>query len=267
MSQMAIYQIRNKINGKVYIGSAVNIKYRWRSHRSLLRKGIHHSTHLQRAFNLYGEDNFAFEVLEAVNNRSALLDREQFWIDKLGSCNDKNGYNIALQAGSPMAGRRQTEEAKFKTGIASKRWHQANKGTPKYRAYLNNLSRALKGHIVSEETRVKISEKAKLRTGEKNPFFGKTHSEETRRKLSLKRSGRTRSEEAKRKTSETMRSKRVNQGSTNKSAKLTEADVVAIKRRLLSGEKQLDIAADYGVCGSAIGLIKQGKTWKHVAVM
>lgn len=171
MSQMAIYQIRNKINGKVYIGSAVNIKYRWRSHRSLLRKGIHHSTHLQRAFNLYGEDNFAFEVLEAVNNRSALLDREQFWIDKLGSCNDKNGYNIALQAGSPMAGRRQTEEAKFKTGIASKRWHQANKGTPKYRAYLNNLSRALKGHIVSEETRVKISEKAKLRTGEKKPLL------------------------------------------------------------------------------------------------
>lgn len=37
---------------------------------------------------------------------------------------------------------------------------------------------------VSEETRQKLSEAAKKRCGEKNPFYGKTHSGETKELLS-----------------------------------------------------------------------------------
>ncbi len=36
-----IYQIRNSQNGKLYIGSAVNVRNRWVEHRKLLRKGAH----------------------------------------------------------------------------------------------------------------------------------------------------------------------------------------------------------------------------------
>lgn len=38
-----IYGIRNNVNQKIYVGSAVNIKRRWKEHRTLLRKGAHHS--------------------------------------------------------------------------------------------------------------------------------------------------------------------------------------------------------------------------------
>lgn len=261
-----IYQIRNKVNGKVYVGSAVNVKHRWSSHRSLLRKGIHHSIHLQRAFDLDGEVNFAFEILEIVQCKEDLLTREKYWIDSLNCYNDKFGYNIALQAGAPMAGRTQTEEANRKTGTASRDWHKKNKGTPKYEAYLNNLSNSLIGHPVSDKTKAKIGEKAKLRTGENNPFYGKTHSKETRNRLSKQRKGVIRSKEANKKTSETLKSKKANQGSSNGSAKLTEADVIQIKRRLSYGDKTVSIANDYGVSKSTVGFIKQGVTWKHILV-
>lgn len=41
------------------------------------------------------------------------------------------------------------------------------------------------------EIRKKLSDAAKLRTGEKNPFFNRTHSEETRQKISRTRTGLT----------------------------------------------------------------------------
>jgi len=42
-----IYKIRNKQNNKVYIGSAVDIKKRWRDHKWNLKENKHHNPHLQ----------------------------------------------------------------------------------------------------------------------------------------------------------------------------------------------------------------------------
>lgn len=54
-----IYAIRNTVNGNAYIGSTTNYKSRWFTHKSLLRKGKHHSFILQRAWDKYGEAAFA----------------------------------------------------------------------------------------------------------------------------------------------------------------------------------------------------------------
>lgn len=59
-----IYSITNVLNKKIYIGSAVNIKKRWSDHRYCFLKNKHHNSHFQSAWNLYGESNFKFEVIE-----------------------------------------------------------------------------------------------------------------------------------------------------------------------------------------------------------
>lgn len=59
-----IYQIINKENGKIYIGSTLNFKMRFRGHKSELRRGVHSNTHLQNAWLRYGEAAFVFCILK-----------------------------------------------------------------------------------------------------------------------------------------------------------------------------------------------------------
>lgn len=54
-------------------------------------------------------------------------------------------------------------------------------------------------------------------------------------------------------------------GERNGQAKLTEAAVVAIRRRAATGEYHRVIAADYNVSDAAVDLVVSRKTWKHVA--
>ena len=55
-----IYKITNLVNGKFYIGSAVNLRLRMNGHRTRLNVGTHKNRHLQAAWKLYGRDSFKF---------------------------------------------------------------------------------------------------------------------------------------------------------------------------------------------------------------
>ncbi len=95
-----VYQIKCTSNRKFYIGSAVDVLDRCEHHRSSLRRGDHRNSHLQAAWNKYGEDNFEFTVLESVDPND-LLNAEQNWIDQTQSANKEFGFNIYSIAGSP----------------------------------------------------------------------------------------------------------------------------------------------------------------------
>jgi len=77
-----IYSIKNTINEAIYIGSTKNFSKRKKTHKNSLIKNKHHSIHLQRAWNKYGEENFKFEIIEEceINKR---VYREQYYIDTL----------------------------------------------------------------------------------------------------------------------------------------------------------------------------------------
>ena len=90
-----IYHIRNKINGKEYIGQTIDIRERLYRHFYDLASGSHHSIKLQRAFNKYGKDSFEISYKKySINSIEELLIKEQKEIEKYDSCN--NGYNMTF---------------------------------------------------------------------------------------------------------------------------------------------------------------------------
>jgi group I intron endonuclease len=92
-----IYQIRCRQNGKIYVGSAVDLRRRWEKHRRALADGAHHNDHLQQAWHLYGEANFEFQILQLVP-AAELLRAEQEWIDRTDCTHRKIGFNITRLA-------------------------------------------------------------------------------------------------------------------------------------------------------------------------
>lgn len=85
-----VYEIVNIKNHKRYIGESIHCLMRWGQHRNNLRKNKHPNCHLQRAWNIYGENSFEFHVLE-ICNIDFLTEREIFWIAHYDSM--KQGYN------------------------------------------------------------------------------------------------------------------------------------------------------------------------------
>lgn len=150
-----IYKITNKITGKCYIGSAIDLNHRWACHRYDLRKQRHHSKYLQRSWNKHGKDVFEFSVLELVENKEHLIMREQHWINWFDAVNV--GYNNVGIAGSNL-GMKHSEEAKKKMSVALKKAM-----TEERRKQIGDFHR---GRVASKETRLKMS---KNRKGVKRP--------------------------------------------------------------------------------------------------
>lgn len=197
----------NNINLNYYIGSAINTSKRRDCHFSQLRKQIHANTHLQNAFNLYGQDAFTFEVIEPCE-QDKLIEREQYWIDYYRE-NGETLYNICLIAGNNL-GLKFSEEAK-------RRLSKIRKGRKHSEESKRKMSVAKTGVALSDETKAKISaskkgvprgplsEEHKKRIGMKSKgrttMLGKHHSEETKKKLSMANKGRAITPEAKAKMS------------------------------------------------------------------
>lgn len=89
-----IYAIKCVPTGKLYVGSAANCFSRNRVHRQKLELGKHVNRYLQAAWGKHGADAFVFEMLEECLV-GELKQREQFWINKTRSGENKFGFNLA----------------------------------------------------------------------------------------------------------------------------------------------------------------------------
>ena len=90
---IGIYKIKNKVNGKVYIGQSIRIEKRWIDHKKTLRSNSHRNIYLQNAWNKYGEENFIHEIIEECDI-SELNDKEIYWIKYYNSTDSSCGYNL-----------------------------------------------------------------------------------------------------------------------------------------------------------------------------
>lgn len=215
MNISGIYKIVNTKNGKFYIGSAKNIHKRWMRHLNDLKNNKHCNILLQRSFIKYGESYFKIEVIEKTND---LLTREQYFIDKFKPF-APNGYNIGCSAtgGDNLSNNPNKDEIikKITKGIKNryknmsdedkKKYSEKMKGpnNPNYGNKWNKKQRkaASKRRIgikLSKKTRHKMSEAQKKiwsneqykekismkRRGQGNAFYGKKHSDKTKKHVS-----------------------------------------------------------------------------------
>lgn len=86
-----IYQIKNTTTGECYVGSSVNIQERLYNHMCNLCKGVHINKLLQESWNRDGPVAFTFSILEAVENRTVLRQREVYWVKKTEAL--EKGFN------------------------------------------------------------------------------------------------------------------------------------------------------------------------------
>jgi frataxin-like iron-binding protein CyaY len=64
--RMGVFQIKNKINGKVFIGSSTDLKAIWYAQKLQLNVGMHQNSDLQKEWEEYGAENFIYEILEEI---------------------------------------------------------------------------------------------------------------------------------------------------------------------------------------------------------
>lgn len=162
-----IYKIENLVNGKVYIGQAVDIGNRCKNHKKALKNNVHINKHLQNSWNKYREENFKFEVIEECTE-AELTKREQYWIDFYGGLNSSSNYNKRDASSKGHL----SEESKLKVS-------KANKGKilgPLKEETKQKISIALKGRPAHNkgvpmlvETRKKISESSKGKCKPRTP--------------------------------------------------------------------------------------------------
>ncbi len=144
-----IYKIVCSSNGKVYVGSAMNLQRRKLDHFKQLRSQTHRNKYLQRAWVKYGADAFEFIVIELVAV-PLLVEREQYWMDHLQVCDRRKGFNILPTAASPL-GMKYSDEVR-------RRVSDALRGRPKSETHRQKLSEANQGKKFSASVRQKLSD-------------------------------------------------------------------------------------------------------------
>lgn len=143
-----IYCIENIVNHKKYIGQSVDIKTRFRNHKSELRHNKHKNEHLQSSWNTYGEDSFIFYVLEYCELAS-LDDLETYYIEKYNARDKSYGYNY--ESGGHK-NKSLSHETRKKIG-------NAHRGTQLTDEWKQHIAESNIGRVFSDETRKKISER------------------------------------------------------------------------------------------------------------
>lgn len=143
-----IYKITNLLNGKIYVGKRV------KENASDMEKYYGSGIAIKLAIQKYGKENFKKEVLEKVEDKNLLGERERFWIAKLDAQNPGIGYNL-----SP-GGDGGCTSASAKKGAETRRQHgyRCSEETKK------KLSEAHKGQKFSDEHKQNLRRNHHLRT-------------------------------------------------------------------------------------------------------
>lgn len=246
-----VYEIRNTLNDKVYIGSSINVSSRLAAHRNHLKRGKHGSAHLQCSWDKYGSDAFKFKQLIVCSEKDILF-YEQRIMDGYKANQREFGYNKRIVVES-CAGMKLTDEHKAKIAAKVPRGvnHQYYGVGLCAKAY--QIAADMKrGKPMSAEQRAKQS--AATKGKKKHPGFGEIlsaarkgmkFSEQARRNMSIARTGMVQTREAK-----------------EHKGKLTYEKVAELRKLAADGVgPHSKLAEMFGVSRGRISAILRGESW------
>lgn len=197
-----VYEITTNIDDRRYIGSTKNPDKRFKRHKKHLENNSHHSVYFQRFYTKHKENiTLSFNILDRLDTEAECRQAEQTYLDK--------HYNSLLNTSKFASGgdllsyhpRRQEIIKKMrrslKEGFASGKRQSVRLYGSKNPNFKN------KGFIISvsfcpackkeRETYKKDEDGlcrsclAKTRVGSKNPFYGKTHTKQSKAAMSKTR--------------------------------------------------------------------------------
>lgn len=207
---VGVYVLTDEVTGKFYIGSSSNIVKRVKRHIDELRRGVHHNVNFQKVWEK--TTGIIQSFLPTVTREEAYI-LEQDIMDRHAGNDKCLNIGLSVRGGDNLTRHpdreniikriKKTLESRVagltpherkllwgKPGNRNGMWGKTH--TAEVRAKLSDLHRGNTynlGRKFTPEHRSKISELAKQRIGEKNHFFGKQHSDETKRLLSERNKG------------------------------------------------------------------------------
>lgn len=150
-----VYQHKNKINGKVYIGITIQEpEKRW----GIDGNNYKTSPYFYSATQKYGWNNFEHIILFTGLTKEEACLKEQELIKKYNSMNREFGYN-STSGGDIFVMNEETKQKISQALVDNKN----GLGHPCYEEKKQKISQAQKGRIFTEEHKLKLSEAAKNR--------------------------------------------------------------------------------------------------------
>lgn len=245
MENAGIYQIKNKINNKSYIGSSSRLKFRWNRHLTDLKCNAHHSLALQRAYNKYGIDNFELIILENCKSEE-LLQKEQYYLDVL-----KPEYNICKIAGNCAGIKHSIETIEKRRTSLIKLWEKKELKT-KHSKYGRKKKKECNQVTKQQKQQRNLQIIEDLKSGIRQDIIAEKYNLSEPSITQLKKKNNVFTDKAK--------------GDRNNFAKLTEKQVKEIKYLLKDKVKQQTIADKYNVKLRTIKAIQSGQNWNHITI-
>lgn len=194
-----VYVRTNLVNGMQYVGQSGDFETREKQFNRIKQR--YANKLLTKDRQEFGLENFSLKILAEVDTQEEAWELEKKFIKELDT-KFPNGYNMG-DGGKDSSGTKHTDESRENMSQASKKFWDELSDEDK-----ENFSRNIREIMSSQERREakskqmkqffkehpefieKIRELGKTRIGGKNPFFGKHHSEEFKRKQSEKSKGK-----------------------------------------------------------------------------
>jgi group I intron endonuclease len=162
---IGVYKISNNLSARYYIGYSTNIERRFCVHRSKLKQNCHDNIFLQRAYNLDGEDKFKYDIIHVCDTEYQAKEIELQYLSDLSIRDMLYNLNYNNSGGDLLSNHPDKEAIREKI----------------LKSHQETVSK-----MSSDERKQKYG-----KCGERNGMYGKTHTDEVRKKISELKKGNT----------------------------------------------------------------------------